>query len=166
MARKSKPKRDPQLVEFGKQFPKGSMERTMWDRYTDASAVLEVHDKKGGAFKSDAEGRAIDPDGLKAWRKEGEKLTVMMFRAFDGFQHVVRNKVTVPQASIRQIVQDTLMEHATAVPALRGLSGLERYRRASELALDIYEAVKASQAPVREAQMEAIYCADCTASLS
>lgn len=91
----------------------------------------------------------------------------LMFRAFDNWQFIVKNTVTVPEREVTQLMLDALMANADALPDLEAMTGLERHRACKALADDLYAVLKGVGAHVRDAEIEPPpMCADCTEELA
>lgn len=108
-----------------------------------------------------------DEDVFKAVAHEVARTSSALFQAFDGWQYVRKNTITVPVAEIRQIVYDALMANVDAMPDnFRELDGLERGREFKRIADDLIEAFKSDRVRVTEEATDVPYCDDCEAELS
>jgi hypothetical protein len=78
-----------------------------------------------------------------------DKAMSAMFRAFDNWQHIIKNKFTASTDEAKQLITDALMSNADSLPDIEELTGLERHRAVVSKADDLISALKGWGVSVR-----------------
>ncbi len=100
---------------------------------------------------------------VQAWNQslaDIDRRQKTMFQNFDAWQRTLRMVILVAEVEIRQIVHDSIMDHADGL-GIDAQTGLERHRTAFWIADEFIAVLKQDRVRVEESEQEVPYCEEC-----